>query len=312
MLIFFQIVLLVCIFAVLGIGADLAVRNIKYLASIVKMRLFALGILLGIITTLPELSVGINATIEGVASVSVGNILGGIIVIIGLIIGISLVLNRRIDTDGNRKALLPTAALILTPLILGADGRYGIADGLIIIALYVGLVYYLWRINKSFNLEQIAFIDKRRITRSFFLAVAGVITVMQASHWIVQITVEMLENTAISKLAIGLLIFSIGTNLPEITIALTSWKQKASQLSLSHLISSAYTNVLILGLLAVMKPIDFKVNGTYFIITVFLVLIVGLFLYFSHSQKRLDRREGYVLFSVYILFLLSNIVWTVV
>ena len=53
-------------------------RNIKYIASALHIKLFAFGIVLGLITTLPELSVGINATIDGVAALSVGNLLSGL------------------------------------------------------------------------------------------------------------------------------------------------------------------------------------------------------------------------------------------
>lgn len=65
-------------FVVLGGSAGLVVRNIKYIASALHIKLFAFGIVLGLITTLPELSVGINATIDGVAALSVGNLLSGL------------------------------------------------------------------------------------------------------------------------------------------------------------------------------------------------------------------------------------------
>jgi len=52
---------LLLLFVVLGWSANFAVKNIKYLGAILKIRLFAFGILLGLITSLPELSLGINA-----------------------------------------------------------------------------------------------------------------------------------------------------------------------------------------------------------------------------------------------------------
>src|SRR3989339_1678129 len=110
--------LLLFLFAVLGVPADFAVRNIKYIASVLKIRLFAFGLLLGLITTLPELSVGINATIDKAASLSVGNLMGGIIVIFGLVLGASLLLNRQIDTNEKLKILIPEVAIIFLPILL--------------------------------------------------------------------------------------------------------------------------------------------------------------------------------------------------
>jgi len=307
MSIIFNSILLVLFFVVLGIAADLVVQNIKYLASVIRLRLFALGILLGVVTTLPELSVGINATIEGVASVSVGNVLGGVIVLIGLIVGISLILNRKIDTSDNLKILLPASIVILTPVLLGIDANYSVIDGLIMVFLYVGLLFYLWLINRSVSKEGVVLIEKRKITKALFLAILGIIFVILSSHWIIDITINILKHINVSKLVIGLLVFSLGTNLPEITITLTSWRRKASELSLSHLTSSALANILILGLLATMSPINFIMSPTYYLLSFFLFLIVILFIIFCYSHKRLSRLEGVVLLFVYLLFLLSNI-----
>jgi cation:H+ antiporter len=123
----------------------------------------------------------------------------------------------------------------------------------------------------------------------------------------VKITIDILSKTDFSNLIIGLVIFSVGTNLPEIIIAISSWKLKASELSLSHLVSSAFTNILMLGILVMFKPINFVVSSEYYSMAFYLVLTVGLFLYFSYARKKLDRKEGIILLSVYILFLLTNI-----
>ena len=159
--------LLLFLFAVLGVAADFAVRNIKYIASVLKIRLFAFGILLGLITTLPELSVGINATLDGVASLSVGNLLGGVIVLLGLILGAGLVINRQIATDGKLKKLIPKVAVISPPpILLGLDGSYVLLDGLIMVSLYLGLIFYLYRANHSFGISHLEIIDKNKIVKA--------------------------------------------------------------------------------------------------------------------------------------------------
>ena len=126
---------LLFLFIALGWVADLAVKNIKYIGATLKIRLFAFGILLGLATTLPELSLGINSTINQAASLSVGNILGGIIVILGLVLGASLLLNRKITTDGRWATLIPTVLFIFSPVLFGIDGQYGLTDGIIMVIL---------------------------------------------------------------------------------------------------------------------------------------------------------------------------------
>lgn len=299
-------IFLIFLFAILGLAADLAVRNIKYITLSLKMNFFTMGVLLGIITNLPELSVGINAAVEGESSLSVGNILGGIIVVIALITGISVIFNREIKSDSDFKILIPIALVIFSPFLLGLNGHYGILDGLILIALYLGLLFYLYRSKRSFN-RQIVLIERHKIIKALFLSIIGVILVMLSAHWIVGITLKLFEGTGVSNLVIGLLIFAIGTNLPELSIAFTSWKRKVSALSLSHLVSSAFTHVLVLGLLAVLRPIDFIVGPAYYSLFLFIILILILFVLFSRSNKSLERREGFVLLFVYFAFIATNI-----
>lgn len=298
--------IIIFLFAVLGIAAALTVKNIRYFASVLKIRLFVFGILLGLITTLPELSVGINAIIDKAASLSVGNLLGGIIVIFGLILGASLLLNRQIITGGELKILIPEVAIIFSPILFGLDGNYGLLDGLIMVGLYLGLIFYLYRANHSFGLSHLKLIDKNKIAKAVLWSIVGIILVLLASHWIVERTLDLLNYINVSKLMIGVLVFAVGTNLPEITIAITSWRKKTSELSLSHLVSSAFTNVLVLGILAAIRPITFVVGPAYWVLAIFMGLILTAFLFFYHSNKKMDRREGLILLFIYILFLIVN------
>ena len=303
-----NIATLLVLFAALGLAADLTVKNIRLVALSLKMKMFSLGIILGIMTTLPELSVGINASLEGAGSLSVGNILGGIVVIIGLVLGVSLLLNHKIDTEDNLKSVLPASFVILSPFLLGIDGKFGTFDGIVMVSLYVGLIYYLYRLNRSpLDIGGLVIIESKKIIKEVFFAILGVVAVMLISHWIIQITLVLLNELMVSKLIIGLLIFSIGTNLPEITMTLTSWRRKSSDLSLSHLISSAFTNILVLGLLVILHPITFTVGPIYYALCFFVSLVVILFLIFFKSDKSLSRIEGGILVLVYIVFLAVNL-----
>ncbi|MFA4942000.1 MAG: hypothetical protein WC582_05455, partial [Patescibacteria group bacterium] len=252
-----------------------------------------------------------NATLNGIASLSVGNLLGGVIVILGLVLGSSLLLNRKIITDGNLKIIIPQVAIIFLALLLGIKGGYGLIDGLIMVGLYFGLIFYLYQVNRSYGSESFALLEKNKIIKAVFFSFVGVVAILLLSNWIVKITLGLLQDWQISKLLLGLLIFSIGTNLPEISIAITSWRKKSSELSLSHLLSSAFTNVLILGILAAIRPINIVIGPAFYILSIFLTAVLLLFLFFYHSGKKMDRVEGAILLACYILFLLVNF-WMIV
>lgn len=305
--ILFDLLLLLFLFVALGWAADFAVKNIKYIGAVLKIRLFAFGILLGLITTLPELSLGINATIDQATALSVGNLLGGIIVMLGLILGASLLFNQNVITHGRLASLIPTVLVIFSPVLFGIDGKYGFFDGLAMIGLYIGLIFYLYRLNHFSNHTHIEITNRNKATKSIIFVIAGIIGILVASHWIVEATLNLLNYVRVSQLVIGLVVFSVGTNLPEISIAVTSWRKKSSELSLSHLLSSAFTNVLVLGILALLRPIIFDTNAAYWITALFLSATLVLFAYFYHSDKKMDRREGIILLTGYILFMVANI-----
>ncbi|MBN2854056.1 hypothetical protein JXK06_00780 [Patescibacteria group bacterium] len=307
--IFLNALILIVLFLVLGLSADFAVKNIKYIALSLRLKMVVLGAILGIATTLPELSVGINAALKGVSGVSAGNILGGITVIIGLILGVSLILHKNISTEDNLKSLVPVLIIILSPFLLGTDGVFSLTDGLILIALYLALVIYLYKTGKSTIISNEGFIilEKKKIAKALLFSLLGIVIVLLSSSFIVEFSSNLLEKTGMSKLMLGILVFSIGTNLPEITIALTSWKRKASELSVSYLISSAFTNIFALGVVSIFKPITFQIGPAYYVLASFLALIMILFVIFSFSGKKLSRREGFVLLFTYLAFLAVNI-----
>jgi len=306
MSIFLYLLLFIFLFAVLGWSADIAVKNIKFLGAVLKIRLFVFGILLGLITSLPELFIGINATIGKVAALSVGNILGSSIVLFSLILGVSLLLNKKIVTDGKFASLIPAILVIFLPVLLGIDGKYGLIDGLIMICSYIGLIFYLYRINKFQKQYHASAINKVKTGKSLLIAIAGILGVIISSHWIIEITLNLLNHIQISQMVIGLLIFSIGTNLPELTIAITSWHKKTSELSLSNLISSSFSNSLILGILAFTRPIIIETDLFFWITVLFLGTTLLLFTLFYNSGKKLSRGEGAVLLTVYALFIFVN------
>lgn len=299
--------LLIILFIILGVSADYVVRNIKYLGTHLKIRLFVFGILLGIITTLPELSLGINAVINDVPGLSVGNLLGGVLVMLGLILGCSLILNREVETDGKFKTLLPSIAFLLFPFLLGLDGNFDLTDGLIFIFSYIILIYFLYRFNEVKRFPLLEIINTKKIGQAVLIALLGIIGILLASHWIVEITLDILNSVNINPLVIGLIIFSIGTNLPEISITITSWRKKSSELSLSHLIGSALSNMLVLGILSFIKPMNFNLDITYWVTAIFSIILLTFFAYFYLNDKKMDRLEGIILVLIYIGFIFANI-----
>ncbi|OGY41194.1 MAG: hypothetical protein A2Y82_01990 [Candidatus Buchananbacteria bacterium RBG_13_36_9] len=303
-LLFFLLLLL--FFYFLGKAADLVVLNIRQIGEKLGIKIFFLGLILGLLTSLPELSIGINSIVNNIEEVSLGNLLGGVIVLLGLILGLSIILNRKISTDGKISHFLPIAVFLLLPLFLGLDGLLNYFDGILIIIIYVALIAFLYSWNKSPHLITLEIIRNGKILKNVFYSLVGVIIVIIISNLIVRLTSSLLKDIDIPELLLGLILFSIGTNLPEIIVTIRSWKRHVKDLAISNLIGSAIANILIIGIFAIIVPLELEIDVVFVVLLIFTFILLLALTLFYKTDKSFSRREGFALLCIYLLFFISQ------
>lgn len=258
--VYFSILSLIALFGVLGFSANIVVENIKKIAIHLGIPMFVLGIVLGILTSFPEFSIAITASANNIQAISIGNLFGGIIVIFCLVLGLGMILNRKIKTDGDIMTPLPGFIVMLLPIILGLDGVLNFFDGVLICIGYVAFLVHLYVKNHHIHDIHATIIKKKFAIAEIFLAIGGTLGIVISSNLIIHLTTELLGQSNISPFIIGLLVFSIGTNLPELTVIITSWKKKLPDISFSHMLGSAIVNSVILGVMAITHPIFLTIN----------------------------------------------------
>lgn len=300
---------LIIFFYLLSRAADFVVGNSSKIAEEFSLPLPLIGLLLGILTTLPELSLGISSLEHGVPAMSAGNLLGGIFVILSLILGLNIISSREVETDGNWHSLIPLAVYLLLPAGLSLDGSFQYFDAIIMIVGYlVWLAASYFRQGHGLQINLIS-INKKHLAKQVFFVIAGGLAILIFSDVIVNLSLFILEAFEIYPFLVGIVVFSIGTNLPEISIALTSAKKKAGNLSFSHLSGSAAANVLCLGLIGLSGKMSVgagqgPASWAYGII----LLLLLLFLFHSYdSGKKFSRTEGWVLIVFYAVFIALQI-----
>lgn len=301
------VILLLVLFYLLSKFADLIVLNLRKTGEKLGIKIFFLGIILGIMTSLPEMAIGINSIINKIEVISFGNLMGGIIVLFGLILAISIILNRKIHTEKRAWPFLITLLFLFLPLILGFKGELNYFDGIVLIASYLALIYYLYRKNKDHQKIKIEIINKKEVSKHLFFIIVGIIGLIISSELIIKTTIFILKDYNVSAFIIGLLFYSIGTNLPELIIAIRSFRRKVSELSFSNLIGSAISNVLILGILSFIKTIEIEVDRSYIFLMIFNLLLFAVLYIFYKTDRLFSRREGLVLLFLYLIFVSSQI-----
>ena len=300
----FYFLLLVALFILLGKSADFLIDGSRALGAKLKIKTIHLGFILGILTTTPELFIGINTVLEDVQAISFGNLAGGIIILLGFIMGLNIVLRKNIEiADGVEPPfLLFVAFFLIMPLIFILDGKINFLEGAILILTYIAIVIYWFKRRSGGRNTKIQKDSKTQWAVVYFII--GIIGIVFLSRFIVDVTLALLEGLRISKLMIGVIVFSIGTNLPEIIVVFESWRKKIKTLALGNLIGSAMANILVIGTLAVFSPINIVINESFIVFFITFIVVVGLFVFFSYTKKKLQLWEGATLILIYLFFVL--------
>lgn len=297
----------VALFFVLGRSADTIVSNVRLLAEKLGVRVFMLGILLGGLTSLPELSVGINAAINQHDPLSYGNLIGGLLVLFGLILGGSILLNRKVETDGSWWLIAVVGLGCLLPMLLGLDGVVSTFDGLGLILVYASVLVIVLRRSRPSGGVHIQVTERKELWRHAGAIGLGVVGVLISANLLVRVTLHLLRHFDVPEFVVGLLVFSLGTNLPEIIVTLRSWKRHISELSVSNLIGSVITNTLIVGLLASAKKIQVDRNQEFYVALGMAALLFISVAIFYRTGKGMVRGEGAVLVAIYVAFVVFQI-----
>ncbi|MDP3900072.1 MAG: hypothetical protein Q8Q23_03250 [bacterium] len=302
------ILALLALFYILGKSADLAIHNLRVIAERLGIGVFFLGLMMGIFTSFPELAIGINALVTNVPNIALGNLFGGIVVLFGLILGVNVFLQRKIKSEQNALAFGLALLFLLLPMLLGINGTLSALEGLIIIAGYF-LVLLVMYYRQPKTAEAPRRLRGAGLAKNFWLFLLGLVLVLLVANLTINLTAGLLSQLPLSRFVIGVVIFAIGTNFPEIIIALRAWQNSLNALSLSTLLGSGLANMLLVGIFAVMREFQLTIDHSYYLLVAGTAIVLALLFVFYRTGRALKRAEGVVLVLAYLLFITLQIIW---
>ncbi len=295
-----------CSLITIWYGAGLIISGVVKFSSQLKISSFAVSFfILGILTSMPELALGLNAISIGDPEIFVGNLLGGVIVIFLFIIPILAILGNgiRLSKQLDKRNVLLSLLTIASPAIFLADNKISHVDGAFMILLYLFLLFFIQKKRGIVEtIEQTSLFPKINYVDSFMRIIIGVIIVYFTSKFLVDRTLYFSEIFAISPFIISLVVLSLGTNIPELSIAVRSVLSGNNEVALGDYIGSASANTLLFGILSFINPTTVIINGNFIITFLFIILGVILFYFFSRSRNDISRKEGLALLGIYVIF----------
>jgi len=134
----------------------------------------------------------------------------------------------------------------------------------------------------------------------------GVGVVIVASHGVVEQTITFAQMLHISSFYVSLFALSLGTNLPELSLAVGAITLGKKDIAFGDYLGSAAANTLVFGLCTLLSG-GVVLTTNHFLLTFgFITVGLGFFYYFISSRHDITRREGLVLLAVYLLFMVAE------
>ncbi len=298
-------------FVVIWAGTGLIVGSTDKISRKLGIPSFAISfVILGILTSTPELAVGLTSIAEGQPEIFVGNLLGGIIILFLLIIPLLAVAGNGIKLDHglDNYTVLFCLLVILAPSLLILDKRVTNEEGALLVLLYLILLYFVLRKEGFLDRSNTKLLEIKSYSLiDIFKILGGVALVFISSHIIVDKTISFAEIFRISPFYISLLALSLGTNLPELSIAVRAIALKKKAIAFGDYLGSAAANVLLFGMFTLLNIGEVLTVNGFYVMFAFMFSALTLFYFFSKSKNTLSRGEGLILLGIYAVFVFSEI-----
>jgi len=297
----------------LYLGGEFLVESASQIAHKWGVSPLVIGIIIvGYGTSLPELFVSIQASLEGSADLSVGNVVGSNICNIGMILGGILFFFGKIPiTNKQQKQDLPILAL-LTALGTALLWNYQISFGKALFFLALSTIYTLYMFFSDIHVEEGEEIFRFKIPLwgLLFVATGSFLVLIAGAYLFVRGATGLAKLMGVSEAVIGLTVVAIGTSLPEVATSIVASFRKKHALALGNIMGSCVFNLFfILGVLGILAPVEVKGISRidFLVMSAFsaCLLVFALF-----SKRNLTRTQGGILFFgyiAYIFFLLNSL-----
>jgi cation:H+ antiporter len=293
--------------ALLYVGAELLVAGARDLALAVGLKASTVGVtVVAFATTAPELFVSLLGAVTVSTDIGLGAIVGSNIANIGLVLGVSALIRPLDVSDTVFRRDVPFMVLAALLLVgLGWDGRVGLVDGVVLLAV---LVAFTAAVLRRVRANQSAITDSERddmpdaSPRDAAAVVGGIAALVLGSRWLIDGSESLLTAAGFSDIFIGLTVLALGTSLPELAASVVAAVRGEAEFSVGNVVGSNIYNILaVIGIVAVVTPIGVAsgVRGFEFpALLAFTAVIVAIMAY----REQITRVDGAALTVGYGLF----------
>ena len=296
-----QVLLLAVGFAMLVKGADWFVDGAAGIAVkfgipqlVVGLTIVAMG------TSAPEAAVSITGAMNGAADIAVGNILGSNILNILIILGLTGLITNVAVQKSTLMVEMPFMLVITVVFaIFGLNnGTVGLVEGIVLWALFIAYLAYLFVLTKKGNLQEEEKAEDRPVWQLILLGVVGAAIVIWGAEITVDAATKIAKSLGMSERFIGLTIVALGTSLPELVTSVAAARKGNCDIAIGNIVGSNIFNILfVIGTSSLIIPVVFEKT---FMVDAIIALGAGVLLWVATVRKKmLTRPWGIVMLAAY-------------
>lgn len=292
---------------ILVIGGEFLVRGAVALANKFGVPTLIVGLtIVSFGTSAPEMVISIQAVLNGLPDISIGNIVGSNIANILLVLGVTaLIFPIAVDN----KVLRRDTPLMMFATILFAmfmfSGEITRFHSIVFLGMMVIYTIYLFRSVKSgADAELLEELEEETdvqmpLWKAGGAMIIGLVMLAYGSDVMVSGASSMAMALGVTEAMVGLTIVALGTSAPELVTCVVAAYRKHSDIAIGNIIGSNLFNIAVIGGSAAMvKPI--YVDPLFLEYDVWLLILTTcLIIAFMLTGNRICRREGIVLVTGY-------------
>ena len=303
-----DIIILLLGFLLLIKGADYFVDSASNIALIFNIPAIIVGLtIVAIGTSAPELSVSIQASLQGSNDIALSNIIGsnlfntlaclGCCSIVGKVVIPRIILKRDLP-------IFLGVSILLFFFMLN-DLSISNIEGLIfllILIVYMTIMIIDAKKGDATGTQPI----QNGIAASLFFGVLGLAGIFVGGEFVVSSAKNIALHFGLSETLIGLTIVSIGTSLPELVTSIVATKKGSQDIAIGNVVGSNIFNILlILGTASTINTIS--VDYKLFIDTILMIVVI-LITWYMCRDKNLSKNNGIILLISFIIYMIYIVI----
>lgn len=259
-------------------GGDMFVDSASKIAEMMKVPKFIIGAtIVSVATTLPEMTVSIQATLDKNVDMATGNAIGSVTANTALILGLFITFMpfeiKRKEFSFKGIAMISAIVSLIIGCVItskkaltfkGEENEYYFLSALGVTLLMIVFTFFFFENikcmkEKSNENERSKKSEASEKIKCFFIFIIGAISIVVGAKMLVTYGTEIALCLNISQRVISVIAVAIGTSLPELATAITALKKKSGSLSAGNILGA---NIIDLTLILPICSIISIINGT--------------------------------------------------